>query len=201
MRKPIWQLQFGDGPLVAAAIHDGDDVRDDLLPYLALSPTERLREQDPFTGMWTAIGTTRLLGLRSRFEIDLNRPREKAVYLSPDDAWGLEVWTRPPDAGQIEASLFAYDAFYDQVGRVLERLVARHGQIVVFDLHSYNHRRQGPDGPEADPAGNPEVNVGTGSMNRDRWGSIVDRFMKDLRTFDFFGRGLDVRENVKFQGG
>ena len=180
MRKPIWQLQFGDGPLVAAAIHDGDDVRDDLLPSMALSPAERLREQDPFTGMWTAIATTRLLGLRSRFEVDLNRPREKAVYLSPDDAWGLEVWTRPPDARQIEASLFAYDAFYEQVGRVLEQLVARHGQIVVFDLHSYNHRRQGPDGPEADPAGNPEVNVGTGSMNRDRWGSIVDRFMKDL---------------------
>jgi hypothetical protein len=32
-------------------------------------------------------------------------------------------------------------------------------------------------------------------MDRDRWGHLVDRFMKDL------GRGgLDVRENVKFKG-
>ena len=41
--------------------------------------------------------------------------------------------------------------------------------IVVFDLHTYNHRRNGPDGPPADPAGNPQVNIGTGTMNRDRW--------------------------------
>jgi len=29
---------------------------------------------------------------------------------------------------------------------------------------------------------------------------VVERFIKDLRDFDFLGRHLDVRENVKFQG-
>src|SRR5690606_22940809 len=48
---------------------------------------------------------------------------------------------------------------------------------------------------------NPEVNVGTGSMNRARWARVVDRFMDDLRRFDFMGSSLDVRENVRFQGG
>ena len=73
--------------------------------------------------------------------------------------------------------------------------------FVVFDLHSYNHRRDGPDASPADPAANPEVNIGTASMDRDRWAPVVDRFISDLRQFDYRGRHLDVRENVKFRGG
>jgi len=42
--------------------------------------------------------------------------------------------------------------------------------------------------------------VGTGSMDRAHWGGLVDRFIDDLRAFDFHGRQLDVRENVKFRG-
>ena len=30
-------------------------------------------------------------------------------------------------------------------------LLERHKRLVVFDLHSYNHRRDGADGREADP--------------------------------------------------
>jgi hypothetical protein len=45
------------------------------------------------------------------------------------------------------------------------------------------------------------VNIGTGTMDRARWASIVDRFIVDLRNFDFLGRRLDVRENVNSRGG
>ena len=38
-------------------------------------------------------------------------------------------------------------------------------------------------------------------MDRSRWAPVVDRFIVDLRNFDFRGRNLDVRENVKFRGG
>ncbi len=38
-------------------------------------------------------------------------------------------------------------------------------------------------------------------MDRQRWEPIVERFLTDLRAFDFLGRRLDVRENVKFFGG
>jgi hypothetical protein len=68
-------------------------------------------------------------------------------------------------------------------------------------LHSYNHLRQGPDGAPADPRENPEVNIGTGTMNREYWAPIVDRFITDLSSVDYMGRQLDVRENVKFKGG
>ena len=48
-------------------------------------------------------------------------------------------------------------------GELLDKLVAHFGQIVVLDLHAYNYRRAGPGQPPADPAGNPEVKVGTGT--------------------------------------
>ena len=149
----------------------------------------------------TTVAQNRLTVFRSRFEVDVNRPREKAFYIRPEDAWGLHLWKQQPPKELIERSLEEYDRFYAEVKRFLTGLERRFGQFVVFDLHSYNHLRDGPDGPPADPALNPEVNVGTGTMDRERWASIVDRFMTDLRTFDFLGRPLDVRENVKFKGG
>ncbi len=52
-----------------------------------------------------------------------------------------------------------------------------------------------------DPEKNPEINVGTGSMDRDRWEGLVDHFIKDVAASPFDGGHLDVRENVRFQGG
>ena len=199
-----FSILAGPGPLVAAAVHDGHDVHPETLPHLALDAPGRLREEDPFTGRLTRVAPTRVVGKRSRFEIDLNRPREGAVYRTPDDAWGLTVWkTDVVPESVAERSLETYDVFYEAVEELLATKVREYGSVVVYDLHSYNHRREGPDGPEADPDANPEVNVGTGSLDRERWGPLVDRFMADLR--EGAARAgladLDVRENVKFQGG
>jgi N-formylglutamate amidohydrolase len=191
----------GDDPLVAAAIHDGHAVREEVLHALALTPEEHLREEDPFTGGWTELAGTRIVAVRSRFEVDLNRPREHAVYLSPADAWGLCVWNSPPAPALVRRSLAIYDSFYGAARDLLNRVCERFGTVLVYDLHSYNHRRNGPDAPPADPAHNPDVNVGTGSLDRDRWGVVVERFMETLAAFDFPGGRLDVRENVKFRGG
>lgn len=198
------RITTGPGPLVAAAVHDGHDIHPETLPHVALDAPDRLREEDPFTGGLTAVAPTQIVGLRSRFEVDLNRPPERAVYLTPEDAWGLDVWHggSAPDA-VVERSREVYDAFYRAVEKLLTLKVREHGSVVVYDLHSYNHRREGPDGPAADATANPEVNVGTGTLDRARWGPLVDRFMSDLRDgaravgLD----DLDVRENVKFQGG
>jgi hypothetical protein len=168
---------------------------------LALSESERLREEDPYTGLLTDVAPTRLIGLRSRFETDLNRPRDKAVYLNPDDCWGLHVWRQAPPDQVVMRSLQNYDAFRTYAEHTLEGILQKHRRFIVLDLHSYNHRRSGACEPEADPASNPEVNIGTGSVNRDRWGPVIDAFMERLAHYDFLGRRLDVRENVKFRGG
>ena len=199
--QAIWKIAAGDSPLVAAAIHDGHEVRAEVAEILALTSEERLREEDPFTGTWATVAATRIIGTRSRFEVDLNRPREKAVYIDPADAWGLQVWSRKPSSEIVARSLAGYDAFYAAVRSVLTDLVKRFGCFVVFDLHSYNHRRQGPNAPAADRAGNPEVNIGTGTMVHTRWRPVINRFIDALRSYNFLGRRLDVRENIKFRGG
>jgi hypothetical protein len=201
MTDQIWRLQIGHGPLVATAVHDGHEIREELRCHVALDELSRLREEDPFTGLWTQVAPTRVVGLRSRFEVDLNRPRDKAVYRTPEDAWGLTVWKDEPPNELFERSLAQYDAFYDAMRSLFQELAEQHGRFIVFDIHTYNHRRQGTDGPVADPEGNPQVNIGTGTMNRRRWAPVVDAFIETLRGFDFPGGKLDVRENVKFFGG
>ena len=201
MGDELWLHETGDGPIVAVAVHDGHEVREEVGELLALSSEERLREEDPFTGEWaTAVAPTRVLARRSRFEVDLNRPREEAFYRTPDDAWGMNVWKQPPSDGLMQRSLEDHDTFYAFLRERLEEVERRSGKFVVLDLHSYNHRREGPDGPPADPAKNPQVNVGTGTMDRSRWAPLVDRFISDLGSYDFPGGRLDVRENVKFVG-
>jgi hypothetical protein len=200
MIGPFWESRLGNGPLLAAAVHHGHELRGEVAELIAIDDAARLREEDPFTGEWTAMAPNRIVVHRSRFEVDLNRPRESAVYKGPEDAWGLELWDGELPEATVAQSLIHYDAFYAELGEVLRDLEKRFGAFVVFDLHSYNHRRSGPDGPPADPIANPQVNIGTGSLDRARWGPVVDRFISDLRDFDFPGGPLDVRENVKFLG-
>ena len=85
----IWCLHVGSGQLIATAVHDGHEVRDEVAQHLALTDAARLRKEDPFTGDWAQAASNQVIGTRSRFEVDLNRPREKSVYRPPEDAWGM----------------------------------------------------------------------------------------------------------------
>jgi N-formylglutamate amidohydrolase len=183
-------------PLVAAAIHAGHAVRAEIAGRLALDEEQRLREEDPFTDRWTAVAPSRLIGTVSRFEVDLNRPRDQAVYRTPDDAWGLEVWRAPLPENAVECSLERYDAFYAAAGALLDAVHERFGRFAVLDLHSYNHRRAGPQGAPASAGENPEINLGTSTMDA-RFAPAVERFADALRT----AGAADVRANVKFRGG
>lgn len=201
MDNTFYELIVNDGPIVGAAIHSGHSVRKELIPYLNLSDAERLREEDPYTDKWADVAENTIKVFRSRFEVDLNRSREKAVYLKPEDAWGLKVWKDDLPAAIIDVSLAEYDSFYDATKKMLTSIYEQYGYIIVLDIHTYNHKREGADGPEANPIENPEVNIGTSNMNREHWAPVVDGFIDDLQQFDYAGRTLDVRENVKFKGG
>jgi N-formylglutamate deformylase len=198
---PIWRGEEGESPIVAVAVHAGHALRTSIAGLTALDDASRLREEDPHTDVWTAVSPTRLVACRSRFEVDLNRPRDEAVYAAPDDAWGLDLWRRPLPGEEKARSRAAYDSFYATLEAVLVRAERAFDRFVVYDLHSYNHRRDGADGPPADPAANPDINVGTGSMDRERWAPIVDRFVAAVGEVPIGGRPLDVRENVRFRGG
>jgi hypothetical protein len=197
----LWRSRSGDQPLLATAVHDGNDLRAELHELMKLGDAERLREEDPHTGVWARLADNYIIARRSRFECDINRPRERAVYADPEDAWGLDVWHRHPNQDVIDRSLAVYDAFYDELNRIYQAMVERFGTFLVLDLHTYNHQRGGPGAEFDDPAANPEINIGTGTMDRERWAPVVDPFIEALRSFDYGGRHLDVRENIKFHGG
>lgn len=201
MQDVIWNVGESDEPLIATAIHDGHRVRPEVAELLHLSESDRLREQDPHTGTLAKAATNHIVPGISRFEVDLNRPREKAVYIEPGDAWGLNIWKQKPDSDFVARSLEQYDDFYARLERTYADMSERFGAFVIFDIHSYNHRRGGPAAVAEDPEANPEVNVGTGTMDRQRWSGIIDRFIGELGSYESGGRRLDVRENVKFRGG
>jgi N-formylglutamate deformylase len=198
--RDAWSVGLSALPLVTTAIHAGHDLRPEIAARIALDASTRRREEDPFTDRITAAGGVPIVVHRSRFEVDLNRPRHRCVYEDPDAAWGLEVWRVPLTEEQIERSRRLHDAFYAQLAGILDDL-ALMGPFVVLDIHSYNHRRDGADRPPAPANENPEVNIGTGSLDRERWGHIVDRFAHDLGQQVVAGHHLEVAENVRFEGG
>lgn len=203
MRPPVFTVERGPGapPLVATAVHDGHFVRDEVERLLAIDARARRQEEDPCSATWAEWAPTHVVARRSRFEVDLNRPRDKAVYLDPQECWGLSIWKVRPPAEVVERSLAEWDAFYDTMYRLLDELRRTHGRFLILELHSYNHRRGGPAADPDDPASNPDINVGTGTMDRSRWAPVVDRFLEGLRCQEVGGRRLDVRENVRFFGG
>jgi len=196
-----WTLVRGEGPVIATALHDGHQVRPEVARHFKVTDEERLREEDPRTSDWVRLAPTRLVVHRSRFEVDLNRPLEEAVYVRPDQSWGIHVWQDAPPPDVIQESRRIHQGFYDVLRTLLADIEREHGRFVLYDLHSYNYRRNGPLAPPQDGRKNPDVNLGTGSMRRERWAPVVDAFMEALSCASVLGRQLDVRENVRFKGG
>ena len=198
--RMLWRCARGEGPVVATAIHDGHALRPEVRSAMALGEADRLREEDPFTGQAVEGVPNHVVAVRSRFEFDLNRAAEAAVYRTPEQSWGLELWRSLPDDALVERSLALHAAFYRMMAGLLDEVAAEHDRFVLLDVHSYNHRRGGPDAAPMPQAEAPDINIGTFSMPRDLWAPVLDPIMDAMRSVDFNGRRLDVRENVAFQG-
>jgi hypothetical protein len=195
-----WTMTRGPGPIIATAIHDGNELRPEVARAMALPDLDRLREEDPFTGQAVTGIATHVIAHRSRFEFDLNRGAESAIYRTPEQSWGLKVWKAEPGQQLVADSLELHAAYYRMLGALLDDIAAAHDRFVLIDVHSYNHRRDGAGAPPTPQDQAPDVNIGTSSMPRDEWAFLLDPLMEAMRGFDFNGRRLDVRENVAFQG-
>ena len=195
-----WDLILGDGPVIATAIHDGHTVRPSLQSCLAISDDERRREEDPLTGLMTVVGDVRVQVHASRFQADFNRPREKAISTDPADTWGLRIWHELPDS-ERERSLTGHDRFYTMMRELIDALLDRWDSLLLIDIHSYNHRRDGADAEPAPQRDNPDIELGVTTLDPDRWGAVATRFANALRATPVAGRSPDVRENVRFPTG
>ncbi|MGK6352364.1 N-formylglutamate amidohydrolase [Parapedobacter sp. DT-150] len=186
-------------PIIAAAIHDGHRLAAPLSEYMHLQEHERFREEDPYTAELTDLPVSRIIVETSRFQTDLNRRREQAVYRRPEDAWGLTVWQPPLPELLVTQLLEEYDRFYAAVEQLLQRTIAVFGAFVVLDIHSYNHRREHPT-KAAKVSEHPEINVGT-VHNHEKWKPLCRCMVGFLAHHRILGRFPDVRENVVFKGG
>lgn len=195
----VYTIQRAEVPIIATAIHQGHRIATPLRGYMHLQEHERFREEDPYTAYLANLPVNAVIVETSRFQVDLNRRREKAVYQGPEDAWGLTVWQPALPEVIIERLLEGYDQFYRDMDRLLQEVLTLFGKFVVLDIHSYNHRRAHPD-DSASICENPEINIGTG-YNYEKWRPLGRCFASFLAHHRFENQFLDVRENVKFKGG
>ncbi|MBT8315572.1 MAG: N-formylglutamate amidohydrolase [Maribacter sp.] len=156
-------------PYMCGAVHDGHQFRRSLWDNCLHTEYERWYEEDPCTFEMVQSHPIVLAGCDSRFEYDLNRPPETAIF---DTAWGKQLWRNPLSRTEKNHSLNKHNAFYEVVHTLVEQLEKIHGQLIVFDMHSYNWRRW--DRPV------PTWNLGTENIDNSRYGSIVDSWRGKL---------------------
>src|SRR5918993_546719 len=109
--RPVFSIVDAPQPVVTTAIHAGHDLRPEVADLVMVDEATRLREEDRFTDR-LAVAGTRVVVHRSRFEVDLNRPGDRAIYSRPEDAWGLSVWKRPLPLRVVARSRALYEEFY-----------------------------------------------------------------------------------------
>ena len=186
--------------VVFTAIHNGHAVRDELKHNFVLCEEDQLREEDPYTGLFADLAENSIIVNTSRFEVDLNRTRERCFYQKPADAWGLNIHKQYPSVEMVKTSQTKYDEFYYQTKILFDKLAEKHKMFFVLDIHSYNHKRNGENALPDDPEKNPEIILGTNNMNNE-YLPLVNAIRDKIIQFDYFGRKLDARINVKFTGG
>lgn len=193
-------MHSGASPVVGTAIHDGHALPPGFAEVMAVGDEARLREEDPHTEFFIRDLPNRIVVHHSRFAVDLNRARDLAMYLTREQSWGVQVFLQAPPDEVIRQAMRLHDGYYRELRAFLRRLEQRYGRFVVLDVHSYNHRRDGPDAPAASDELAPQINIGTFSMDRRRWAHVVDPLLEHLRAAEFRGQKMDVRENIAFQG-
>jgi hypothetical protein len=80
-------------------------------------------------------------------------------------------------------------------------MIARFGRILLLDIHSYNHRRDGARAAAASLAENPDIDLGATTMNHDVYGDLLARFADQLRAVPVCGRPPHVGVNIRWEDG
>ena len=181
------------------AIHAGSNVRDEILSAMKIRRADRYREEDPYTERFIRDFPIRIKARDSRFEYDINRDRDMAIYTTPQTSWGIEVWNQPLTSEEIDRSIKKYDEFHQLMDIVTAYLLKQNHYGVIFDFHSYNYQREEKVPWQIDAK--PVINIGTGPVNRDRFGHIIDSLLFSLNKISIAGHPISASENVVFKGG
>ncbi len=156
-------------PYACAAIHDGHQFRKELWENCIHTEYERWYEEDPETKNMIKSHSIVLAGCDSRFEYDLNRDPENAVF---DTAWGKQLWSKPLSEKMKDKSLRKHTNFYKIVHTLVNKLESKFGFCTIYDMHSYNWKRWDREVPT--------WNLGTSNVDNTRFGDVIDSWRQSL---------------------
>ncbi|MFH6603948.1 N-formylglutamate amidohydrolase [Maribacter algicola] len=156
-------------PYICGAVHDGHQFRKSLWGNCTHTDYERWYEEDPCTKEMVRSHPIVIAGCDSRFEYDLNRPPETAIY---EDAWGKRLWKNPLSKNEMEQSLSKHANFYKIVHALLRKIEHKYGKALVFDMHSYNWKRW--------ERSVPVWNLGTANIDNGRFGELAMAWSQKL---------------------
>ncbi|MBV7268305.1 N-formylglutamate amidohydrolase [Winogradskyella luteola] len=177
-------------PYACGAVHDGHQFRKDLWNNCLHSEYDRWYEEDPETKSMVISHPIVIAGCDSRFEYDLNRDPENAVF---DTAWGKQLWKNPLPKKEKEKSLQKHTNFYKVVNALIAKLEEKFGVCIVYDMHSYNWQRWDREVPT--------WNLGTTNIDNERFGVQVETWRQALAGIQLpHGIKQTAKVNDTFQG-
>lgn len=150
-------------PYVCGAVHDGHQFRKELWSNCIHTEYERWFEEDPATKEMINSHPIVIAGMDSRFEYDLNREPERAIY---EDAWGKKLWHNPLSEEMRKKSLQKHKNFYKIIYALISKIEEKFGVCVVYDMHSYNWKRWDREVPA--------WNLGTTNVDNKRFKSDIE---------------------------
>lgn len=156
-------------PYVCGAVHDGHQFRKDLWDNCLHSEYDRWYEEDPETRNMVLSHPIVIAGCDSRFEYDLNRAPETAIYT---DAWGKQLWKTPLPETEKQKSLEKHNAFYKVVKALIQKIESKFGVAIVYDMHSYNWKRWDREVPT--------WNLGIANVDNTRFGHDIETWRQSL---------------------
>ena len=177
-------------PFLCGAVHDGHQFRSSLWKNCKHSEYERWYEEDPCTKQMVQSFPIVIAGRDSRFEYDLNREPERAVY---EDAWGKQLWKEPLSSTEKKLSLHKHANFYRVVHAITHKLEQDFKHVVVFDMHSYNWKRWDREVPV--------WNLGTSNIDQERFGALTKTWSTKLGSMQL-PNGIESTSKINdtFQG-
>ena len=152
-----------------SAVHDGHQFRKELWENCLHTEYERWFEEDPATKEMVQSHPIVLSAMDSRFEYDLNRAPESAIY---QDAWGKKLWRKPLSKKMIDKSLSKHFSFYKVVNALIRKLEDIYGVCIVYDMHSYNWKRWEREVPT--------WNLGTSNVDNNRFAVAIEHWRSIL---------------------
>lgn len=177
-------------PYACAAVHDGHHFSKDLWDNCTHTEYDRWYEEDPCTGQMISGLPITLIAHDSRFEYDLNRHPDTAVY---ESAWGKNLWKQPLSEDHKDRAIDKHDNFYKIVLTLVVKLEELFGSAVFYDIHSYNWKRWDRKVPV--------FNLGTSNVDSDKFSMAIKQWQEILNGMTLpIGHKVTCTINDVFQG-